>query len=53
MLEALAMNFDLRPNFFSDMIQEGNSVLRAIHYPPLEEGRTRPQCALPSMKTST
>ncbi|MDP4172083.1 MAG: 2-oxoglutarate and iron-dependent oxygenase domain-containing protein [Bacillota bacterium] len=37
MLEALAMHFDLRPNFFSDMIQNGNSVLRTIHYPPLHE----------------
>lgn len=36
MLEALAMHFDLRSNFFSDMIHEGNSVLRMIHYPPLE-----------------
>jgi isopenicillin N synthase-like dioxygenase len=36
MLEALALNMDLRPNFFSDMIHEGNSVLRMIHYPPLE-----------------
>jgi isopenicillin N synthase-like dioxygenase len=38
MLEALAMHFDLRQDFFKDMIKEGNSVLRAIHYPPLEEG---------------
>ncbi|MGZ4123764.1 MAG: isopenicillin N synthase family dioxygenase [Tumebacillaceae bacterium] len=36
MLEALAQYFDLRPNFFSDMIENGNSILRAIHYPPLE-----------------
>jgi isopenicillin N synthase-like dioxygenase len=36
MLEALAQYFDLRPHFFSDMIENGNSVLRAIHYPPLE-----------------
>jgi len=38
MLEALTLHFDLRPNFFSDLIQDGNSILRAIHYPPLEEG---------------
>ncbi|MDQ6594922.1 isopenicillin N synthase family dioxygenase [Bacillus salipaludis] len=37
MLEALAMHFDLRPNFFADMIKDGNSILRTIHYPPLEE----------------
>ncbi|KEO84597.1 isopenicillin N synthase family dioxygenase [Tumebacillus flagellatus] len=36
MLEALTIHFDLRQNFFSDMIHEGNSVLRMIHYPPLE-----------------
>ncbi|MBL0386027.1 isopenicillin N synthase family oxygenase [Tumebacillus sp. ITR2] len=36
MLEALAIQFDLRQNFFSDMIHEGNSVLRMIHYPALE-----------------
>jgi isopenicillin N synthase-like dioxygenase len=38
MLEALALYFDLRPNFFTDMITNGNSILRLIHYPPLEEG---------------
>ncbi|WP_246944257.1 isopenicillin N synthase family dioxygenase [Bacillus pinisoli] len=37
MLEALALNMDLRPNFFSDMIKDGNSILRAIHYPPLDD----------------
>lgn len=36
MLEALALYFDLRQNFFADMIENGNSVLRMIHYPPLE-----------------
>lgn len=38
MLEALALHFDLRLNFFTDMINNGNHVLRAIHYPLLEEG---------------
>ena len=37
MLEALALHMDLRPSFFSDMIKDGNSVLRAIHYPPLDD----------------
>lgn len=37
MLEALALHFDLRSGFFSDMIKDGNSVLRTIHYPPLDE----------------
>ncbi|MFY0545984.1 isopenicillin N synthase family dioxygenase [Brevibacillus sp. H7] len=36
MLEALALHMDLRLDFFSDMIKDGNSVLRAIHYPPLD-----------------
>lgn len=37
MLEAVALHFDLRTGFFADMIREGNSILRAIHYPPLDE----------------
>jgi isopenicillin N synthase-like dioxygenase len=37
MLEALALHMDLRLDFFSDMIKDGNSVLRAIHYPPLDD----------------
>lgn len=37
MLEALALEMDLRLDFFSDMIKDGNSVLRAIHYPALDE----------------
>ncbi|OZM56198.1 2OG-Fe(II) oxygenase [Lottiidibacillus patelloidae] len=37
MLEALAMYFDLRQDFFTDMITNGNSIIRAIHYPPIGE----------------
>ncbi|MGP4081727.1 isopenicillin N synthase family dioxygenase [Pseudalkalibacillus sp. R45] len=37
MLEALALHFDLRQEFFSDMIKDGNSILRSIHYPKLDE----------------
>lgn len=37
MLEALALSLDLRANFFSDMITDGNSILRTIHYPALED----------------
>lgn len=37
MLEALALELDLRPSFFSEMIKDGNSILRTIHYPPLDE----------------
>ncbi|MBV7507801.1 hypothetical protein KW850_21455 [Bacillus sp. sid0103] len=51
MLEALAMHFDLRPNFFSDMIHEGNSILRTIHYPPLHESMDPLQSVLQSMRT--
>ncbi len=37
MLAALALHFELRQSFFSEMIHDGNSVLRTIHYPPLDE----------------
>jgi isopenicillin N synthase-like dioxygenase len=37
MLEALADYFGVARNTFSDMIVEGNSVLRLIHYPPLKD----------------
>ena len=35
LLTALAESFDLPPGTFSDMIRGGNSILRALHYPPL------------------
>ena len=34
-LEALAHYFELPPQTFRDMIVDGNSILRTIHYPPL------------------
>ena len=37
MLEALAIYFDLPGNVFSDMIVDGNSIFRIIHYPPLSK----------------
>ena len=37
LLQALAHYFDLPENTFSDMAVDGNSILRAIHYPPLKE----------------
>ncbi len=36
LLEALGIALDLEPGVFSKMIQDGNSILRAIHYPPLQ-----------------
>lgn len=35
LLEAVALYFELPATTFSDMIQDGNSVFRIIHYPPL------------------
>ncbi|HSP82068.1 MAG TPA: 2-oxoglutarate and iron-dependent oxygenase domain-containing protein, partial [Myxococcaceae bacterium] len=37
MLQALAEYFGVERHTFSDMAQDGNSVLRLIHYPPLRE----------------
>lgn len=39
-LHALADYFDLPNNTFSDMAQLGDSILRAIHYPPLQNPAT-------------
>jgi isopenicillin N synthase-like dioxygenase len=37
MLEALADAFAMPTKTFADMAQDGNSVLRIIHYPPLKD----------------
>ena len=37
MLQAVAEYFGIERNTFSDMAQDGTSVLRVIHYPPLKE----------------
>jgi isopenicillin N synthase-like dioxygenase len=37
MLEALAEYFDVPQDTFSSMAVDGNSILRCIHYPPLNE----------------
>ena len=37
LLEALGKALDVPANYFSDMIDTGNSVLRAIHYPAVGE----------------
>jgi hypothetical protein len=36
-LEAIAMHLKLPPDFFNDKVQEGNSILRLLHYPPQTE----------------
>jgi isopenicillin N synthase-like dioxygenase len=36
LLESLAQAFALPKETFSDMLRDGNSILRALHYPPLE-----------------
>lgn len=36
-LEAIAMHLKLPPAFFHDKVQEGNSILRMLHYPPQTE----------------
>ncbi|GGJ13291.1 flavonol synthase [Alicyclobacillus cellulosilyticus] len=37
LLEAFALHFDLRLDFFHDMIRDGSTILRAIHYPPVPQ----------------
>jgi isopenicillin N synthase-like dioxygenase len=34
-LQALALHIDLPQNFFADKTNNGNSILRPIHYPPI------------------
>ncbi len=36
-LSAIAMNLKLDPRFFDDTVQDGNSILRLLHYPPQTE----------------
>ncbi len=37
LLEAIAIYLDLDKDYFKDKIHNGNSILRAIHYPPITE----------------
>jgi isopenicillin N synthase-like dioxygenase len=41
LLKALGRGLDLGDHYFQDMVENGNSILRCIHYPPveLEEGK--------------
>lgn len=34
-LKGIALYLDLDPNYFEEYVQQGNSILRPIHYPPL------------------
>lgn len=36
-MDALGMALDVPQSFFRDMLQDGNSILRPIHYPPMDE----------------
>ncbi|HXH74515.1 MAG TPA: 2-oxoglutarate and iron-dependent oxygenase domain-containing protein [Bacteriovoracaceae bacterium] len=38
LLDALGMALDVPQSFFRNMLQDGNSILRPIHYPPLATG---------------
>lgn len=37
LLEALAIPYGLEPRTFAAMLVEGNSILRALHYPPVDD----------------
>ena len=37
LLQAIALYLDLDENYFDDFVEEGNSIVRAIHYPPITE----------------
>lgn len=37
LLHAIAIYLDLNTSFFDEKISEGNSILRAIHYPPITQ----------------
>lgn len=36
-LDSLGLALDVPQSYFRDMLQDGNSIVRAIHYPPLGE----------------
>lgn len=35
LLQAIALYLNLEENYFDDFVEEGNSIVRAIHYPPI------------------
>ncbi|MEH8021932.1 isopenicillin N synthase family dioxygenase [Rheinheimera metallidurans] len=40
-LEALALYLGQQQNYFADKVHYGNSILRAIHYPPIKDTSTQ------------
>jgi isopenicillin N synthase-like dioxygenase len=38
MLRAICSHLDVSKNFFDGMTQDGNSILRLLHYPPIPKG---------------
>ncbi|MBC7521237.1 MAG: isopenicillin N synthase family oxygenase, partial [Sandarakinorhabdus sp.] len=38
MLRAIAVHLGLAPDFFAGPVQDGNSILRLLHYPPVAPG---------------
>ena len=46
LLEAIAVYLGLDPNYFADKIHNGNSILRAIHYFPIEDPDALPADAV-------
>lgn len=46
MLRAIALYLDLPENYFDDKIENGNSILRPIHYYPIENPQTVPSDAV-------
>lgn len=43
MMEALSYPLQVEKDFFTNMVVEGNSILRLLHYPPIPEG-IDPRC---------
>jgi isopenicillin N synthase-like dioxygenase len=43
MLQALTFPLDVPQFYFDDMVEDGNSILRLLHYPPIPAG-TDPRC---------
>lgn len=41
LLEAIGRSLDVKQDFFSEMIKDGNSILRLINYPPTEGQDTK------------
>lgn len=52
-LEAIALHLGRPRDFFAASIEDGNSVMRLLHYPPLGEGAPEGRSAPPGTRTST